>query len=258
MKLDYELLTTSPSRINPIGERELILRGHKLQRIENLTLTKDQNDTLDLTNNSLVRLDAIPHLPRLKTLLLSSNRITKIDKDLPKYIPNLRTLILSNNQLEGLSDLDALLGFEKLETLALLDNPVASMKLYRLFVVHRCPSVRVLDFRRVREQERLEAAALFSGEKGANLLLSLSAPLSVTTKESKVKTFEPGENLPASLSAPRSLGALSLEEADRLRTALSEATSLEEIAYLERLLKGKVALPAGYVAGSFNSTQHKA
>ncbi|KAH9244277.1 hypothetical protein BASA81_018324 [Batrachochytrium salamandrivorans] len=214
MKLDYELLSKAPSCVNAIGERELCLRGLKLQRIENLTLTKDQNDSIDMTNNSLTRLDAIPHLPRLKTLLLSNNHIAKIDKDISKYIPNLHTLILANNALVDMSSLDALVGFEHLQCLSLLDNPICAAKMYRLYIVHRCPSVRLLDFRRVCEE-------------GANLLSSLSATPSSTsaaTDIGAVKTFLPGEGLNDDTEPPmRLLGSLSPSETEQLRQALQAA-----------------------------------
>ncbi|KAI8925961.1 leucine-rich repeat-domain-containing protein [Entophlyctis helioformis] len=169
-RLDYDLLLRAPSRLNPVGDRELLLRGLRLQRIENLALTKDQNDTLDLTDNDIRRLDSFPLMRRLKALLLANNRIARIDPDLHNW--------------PDLADLDPLMGLEHLETLSLIDNPVALKKHYRAYVLHRCPSVRILDFRRVREQERLEAAALFSGEKGMALVNSLSA-----------RPFEPGQDI---------------------------------------------------------------
>ncbi|KAH6569275.1 hypothetical protein BASA50_010291 [Batrachochytrium salamandrivorans] len=257
MKLDYELLSKAPSCVNAIGERELCLRGLKLQRIENLTLTKDQNDSIDMTNNSLTRLDAIPHLPRLKTLLLSNNHIAKIDKDISKYIPNLHTLILANNALVDMGSLDALVGFEHLQCLSLLDNPICAAKMYRLYIVHRCPSVRLLDFRRVCEEERLEAAAMFSGEKGANLLSSLSATPSSTsaaTDIGAVKTFLPGEGLNDDTEPPmRLLGSLSPSETEQLRQALQAASSLEDIAWLENLLKRRIPLPADWTIESLRA-----
>ena len=94
-------------------------------------------------------------MPRLKSLLLSNNRITRIDADCAKQLPNLHTLILTNNTISELGDLDPLGEFGNLEYLSLLDNPVTARKYYRLYVIHRCPKVRVLDFRRIREGVRI-------------------------------------------------------------------------------------------------------
>ena len=56
-KLDFELLQQAPSFLNAVRDRELDLRGNKFQRIENLILTKDQHDTLNVTDNDLRILD---------------------------------------------------------------------------------------------------------------------------------------------------------------------------------------------------------
>eukprot|EP00842_Homolaphlyctis_polyrhiza_P002464 jgi/Hompol1/3218/HPOL_001536-RA len=253
-KMDYALLSQAPSRLNPIGERR------KLQRIENLALTKDQNDTLDLTDNDLRRLDNFPYMPRLKTLLLANNRLSKIDSDLSKQLPNLATLVLSNNQIVDLADLDALISLEHLNHLALLDNPVALKRYYRLYVIHRCPSVRILDFRRVREKERNEAAALFSGETGIALLKSLSSAKIAAESSSSAaaasatasaadpavntnKTFVPGEKIAGILpakKAPSRYAAPTPEEAERIRSAIRSAKTLDEIARLEKMLQSGI------------------
>jgi U2 small nuclear ribonucleoprotein A' len=136
-KLDYDLLQEAESHINPCQERELNLRGLKIQRIENLILTKDQFDAIDFTGNDI------------QSLILSNNRIQKIEVDVSKYIPNVKVLILTNNALSQLGDLDPLTGLEKLEILSVVDNLIFNFKHYRLYVIHKCPSVRILDFRKV-------------------------------------------------------------------------------------------------------------
>ncbi|KAL2911932.1 U2 snRNP complex subunit [Polyrhizophydium stewartii] len=251
-RLDFDLLAGAQSRINPAGDRELVLRGLKLQRIENLSLTRDQNDALDLTDNDLRRLDNFPLLPRLKTILAANNRITSLDPSLHKYIPSLRVLILANNNLAELGDLDMLMGFEHLEVLSLIDNPVAAKKHYRHYVIHRCPKVRILDFRRVREKERDEALALFSGKKGTALLKSLSKTAAVSAAAEAAAataagdaTFVPGEGIPGAdglpaKRAPSRYQGPTPEEAERIRAAIQSAKTLEEIARLERQLQSGI------------------
>jgi hypothetical protein len=43
---------------------------------------QDQFDTIDLSDNAIVRLEGFPRLPRLKFLLLNNNRIAKIARNL--------------------------------------------------------------------------------------------------------------------------------------------------------------------------------
>lgn len=55
------------------------------------------------------------------------------------------------------------------------------MKLYRLYTIFKIPSLRVLDFKKVKDKERQEAQKLFKGKK--------------LKKSDKPKTFVPGEQL---------------------------------------------------------------
>ncbi len=41
---------------------------------------QNQFDSIDLTDNAIVKLDGFPRLPRLKQLLLNNNRIARIAK----------------------------------------------------------------------------------------------------------------------------------------------------------------------------------
>jgi len=91
---------------------------------------------------------------RLKSLLLANNRIGRIDPQLVDYIPNLTTVILTNNLIQELGDLEPLIKCRKLEYLSLMDNPVTKKKYYRLYIIHKIPSIRVLDFKRVRKTVR--------------------------------------------------------------------------------------------------------
>lgn len=43
---------------------------------------QDQFDSIDLSDNAIVRLEGFPRLPRLKMLLLNNNRIAKVARDL--------------------------------------------------------------------------------------------------------------------------------------------------------------------------------
>lgn len=115
--------------VNCIKERELDLRGIKAPAIENLGATRDQFDTIDLSDNEIKKLDNFPlvlpftylscavlavrralfrvpavlarwcncvtlQLKRLGCLLLSNNRISKIADGLATNLPKLHTVVL--------------------------------------------------------------------------------------------------------------------------------------------------------------------
>ncbi|KAF8931420.1 leucine-rich repeat-domain-containing protein [Dissophora ornata] len=234
MKLTPELITRAPCYLNAVQDRELDLRSHKIPAIENLGVTKDLNDSLDLTDNDIRSLSNFPSLPRLKCMLLSNNRISKIDPNLSQYLPNLTTVVLTNNAITELSDLDGLAGCKSIEVLSLLDNPVTKKKYYREWVIWKLPSVRVLDFDRVKKKERDEANKLFEGKAGPSALAESIA----ATKSS---TFEPGEGVPLPLKSSVPTLTMSKEDQDKIKAALAKATTLDEITKLERALKeGKI------------------
>jgi Leucine-rich repeat (LRR) protein len=60
-------------------------------------------------------------MPRLTSLLLANNRVSKIDAGVAKYLPNLDTLVLSGNRIESMSGIDGLAGFSNLKYLSLID-----------------------------------------------------------------------------------------------------------------------------------------
>ena len=109
VRLTADLIWKSPHFFNAIKERELDLRGrfsslfylpinphwfllsfslaflfsgNKIAVIENLGATEDQFDTIDLSDNEIVKLENLPHLNRLGTLLVNNNRITRINPNI--------------------------------------------------------------------------------------------------------------------------------------------------------------------------------
>lgn len=147
VKLTPDLVSEAAQYTNAIKDRELDLRGYKIPLIENLGATLDQFDTIDFSENEIHKLDGFPVLKRLKALVFNSNKIVRIADGLEHSIPNLDTLILANNQLQELSDIDHLSSLKNLEFLVLTKNPVAMKPNYRLYVIHRLPRVRFLDYK---------------------------------------------------------------------------------------------------------------
>ena len=88
-----------------------------------------------------------------------------------------------NNRISDLSELSKLSTCGKLQRLFLLNNPVTQQPNYRLFVISRLPQLKVLDFEKVKQSERVESARIF----GSFSLEEQKALLSKLTKKEKIK-----------------------------------------------------------------------
>ncbi|EFQ30740.1 U2 small nuclear ribonucleoprotein A [Colletotrichum graminicola] len=240
MRLTAELIKGSLSYLNPLKERELDLRGHRIPAIENLGVA-GPHDSIDFTDNDIQVLGNFPLSPRLQTLLLAHNRVSSIQPALPNAIPNLAQLVLASNQLAELADLDVLAGFKRLTHLVLADNPVTKKENYRYWVVWRCPSVRFLDYQKVKEAEREKARELFG---------TAEEPTAEASKIMGIKSKK--LDLAASNGATGGGGATSKlsrikltdKEKERLKEMIKKADSLQEIIRLEKMLT-EGTIPAG-------------
>ncbi|PWN37568.1 L domain-like protein [Meira miltonrushii] len=249
MKLTPELISRSETSLNTLKDRQLDLRGHKIPAIENLGVTRDQNDTIDLTDNDIRTLTNFPNLFRLHTLILSNNLVNRIDKRLANSLPNLNTLVLTNNALAELSALTHLGRFPKLEFLTLMGNPVTRKQHYREFVVWRCKSLRVLDFQRVKQAERARAKSLMETEDGRPTSLAVSLSESLAGKDGGIATNGVGEKPSSGRTGTFEVGSVGVngggsagrrmtaDERKALEEAIENSTSLEEIKRLEDRLR---------------------
>nr|CAH7763705.1 unnamed protein product [Callosobruchus chinensis] len=224
VKLTAELIQNSMQYINAVKDRELDLRGYRIPEIENLGATGDQFDTIDFSDNDIRKLDGFPYLKRLKCLLMNNNRVVRLGEHLEEYIPNLETLILTGNQLDQLGDIEPLVKLENLSTLSLMFNPITSKQHYRLYIVYKLPQVKLLDFRKIKMKEREEAAALFKSKAGKEIQKEIIR---------KAKTFVPGGNI---TNAAKNKG-LTEEEVKKIRQAINNAKSLEEMERLQKILQ---------------------
>ncbi|KAK6147938.1 hypothetical protein DH2020_018850 [Rehmannia glutinosa] len=210
VRLTADLIWKSPHFFNAIRERELDLRGNKIAVIENVGATEDQFDTIDLSDNEIVKLENFPNLNRLGTLLLNNNRITRINPNLGEFLPKLHTLVLTNNRLTNLVEIDPLTSLPRLQFLSLLDNNITKKPNYRLYVIHKLKSLRVLDFRKVKQKE-------------------------------SAKTFVPGEipstqDIAKEEQTPKPV-APTPEQILAIKAAIVNSQTLEEVARLEQALK---------------------
>lgn len=250
MRLTADLINNSLSYLNPLKERELDLRGHRIPAIENLGVA-GPHDAIDLTDNDISVLGNFPLSPRTRTLLLARNRISAVQQGLPGQVPNLRNLNLAANSLAELADLDVLAKLGQLTHLVLADNPVTKKEHYREWVLWRCPGVRFLDYVKVKEVERQRGKELFGeGEEITELagrimgIKSKSFDLAATTSDTKGGDRGSGGGETSKLSRLK----LTDKEKRKLQELIKKASTLEEITRLEKaLLEGR--LPPGIMVG---------
>lgn len=89
--------------------------------------------------------------------------------------------MLINNRIENLADIDPLSTCTKLHTLALMKNNIVNKPHYRLYLINKIPSLKILDFKKIKEKERLEAKKLFGGKEGDKLKKEIAALRSAPT-----------------------------------------------------------------------------
>ncbi|ERF74257.1 U2 small nuclear ribonucleoprotein A [Endocarpon pusillum Z07020] len=239
MRLTPDLINNSLSYLNPLKERELDLRGHKIATIENLGVAGPQ-DAIDFTDNDITSISNFPLSPRLSTLLLARNRVRQIQPNLADSLPNLHTLVLTSNNVAELADLDPLRKLVRLTHLSLLENPVH----YRYWIIWRIRSIRFLDFQKIKDVERQRAKELFGTEKEPSALAS-------KIMGTKSRTFDVGAATANGRAAPaEKVMRVKLTETEKKRVEkmIREAKSLQEIARLEKELNdGRI--PAGAADG---------
>jgi len=231
-RLTADLIQRAESIINPVQERQLNLRGKMIPAIENLGATQDQYDTIDFSDNEIGKLENFPLLQRLQTLLLSNNHINKISPGLGDSLPKLDSLILTNNRLVNLADLDPLAELTSLKTLSLYDNVVTKKPYYRLYVVHKLPELRLLDWKKIKQKERAESVKMFGPP------LKVAKKKTTGSKQQPASTFVPGQ--PATTTPTPAVPKIVTETpADQLqlKVAIESAKTMEEVHRLERMIK---------------------
>jgi len=120
---------------------------------------------------------------------------------------------------------------------------------YRLYTIHKIPTLKVLDFQKVKQSERERAQRLAASAAGAAMeadcrLEARAAASSaaydgaVTSKsyngDNETNTFEPGEGKNAEESFATQF---TLEEKAQIREMVANAASAEEIDRIENLVK---------------------
>jgi U2 small nuclear ribonucleoprotein A' len=236
MRLTADVVLRARSFLNTLKERELDIRGYKIPTIENLGTTKDQYDTLDLSDNEVRNFENFPRLHRLKSVYLHNNRVASIEGELNRNIPNIETLMFTNNKLVNLTDLDPLACLAKLTTLSLIGNPVTTRPHYRMYVIYKVPQLKTLDFQKIKLKEREEAARLFKSMTGMQVIEQDESV------RNEGKQFIPGQMKTAQEQ-------LSSKQIQQIQMAIANAKTPEEVDRLEQQLKAGVIPSIAPAAG---------
>jgi len=222
VRLSVETVNDASQFINAVQQRELSLRNLQIPAIENLGVTKDQFDVIDLTDNNIRKIENLPLLNRLETFLLHNNRIQQIQKDIGEKLPHLKTLALTNNNISELGDIAPLSNCPKLEYLSLMGNPITHKPHYRAYVIAKLPKLRVLDFRRIKDVERTASKQLFKTDEGKKLEEQLGHLTSQFNGE------EPERR--------QNGHGRSEDELSKIREAIKKAKTLAEVEHLTSIL----------------------
>ncbi len=129
-----------------------------------------------------------------------------------------------------------------------LRNNISGRQHYRLYTIHKIPTIKILDFQKVKQSERERANRLASSAAGAAMeadarlearVAAAAAPDdSVTASKAftgeDVNTFEPGEGKNAEESFATQF---TIEEKAKIREMVANAASADEIDRIESLVK---------------------
>lgn len=222
MRLTAQVINAASIVLNVENQLTLQLRNLQIPQIENLGITQDKYTVIDLTGNEIVELGNIPsNLTSLEVLLLANNNVAYVSDSLPEN--NIRTLSLINNNITQFHG-----NFHKfvcLENLAMVGNPVCQLKNYRLFMIWLVPTLKVLDFQKVKQSERIQANEMF----GDSMDDMNEVAMSYLGKQAQSANTDKGL-----LNIARKL---SDEERQELMKKLQTAESLEEIERIENVLR---------------------
>ena len=67
--------------------------------IENLGVTQNLYDAIDLSDNKIKKLENFPRMERLSVVVMNNNWVSRIAEGLGRPLPNLEVLVLCNNRI---------------------------------------------------------------------------------------------------------------------------------------------------------------
>ncbi|SCV01205.1 LAMI_0G10000g1_1 [Lachancea mirantina] len=184
---------------------------------------------LDLTNNNLTQLPPISDRTDVHTVLCSRNQISSPNGSLlPR---NVKRLTLARNGIDNLEQLNDLKSAPaSLENVNLRSNGVCYLQGYRDYVIQLLPGIKTLDFTAVSDGERRRVA-----HGAAKNSLETDASVTITAAVSSAAPRDKSAELMSDV-----VMKLDEDTREKLKDQLSNATTLEEIDRIEKILSGGV------------------
>ncbi|XP_050540565.1 leucine-rich repeat-containing protein 49 isoform X2 [Daktulosphaira vitifoliae] len=158
--------------------RVLLLGKNRIKRIEGLK-SLQRLEVLDLHGNQLTQIGGLQNQGELKVLNLAGNQIKAIGsldlvglKSLREFnlrrnkikcllgfaeTPQLTKLFLSNNELNTIEDLPSIVNLNKLQELAIDNNPVSNTEVCISFVISHLPQLQAFNRFKISDQMRRAA-----------------------------------------------------------------------------------------------------
>lgn len=240
MKLTPLMVADAPTFINPVGERTISLRSLTLSDLDigiSQLLDTDIFECIDLTDNDLIIVPDFPASHRLKTLLLARNRIRVLSHNFASELYNLETVSLINNFIRSPKELTGITTIKNLKELYLSGNPITNLKHYRLWVIWKFPTLKILDFEKVKKDEKEKATKLFgTHEKPTEIAVKISKSTVDLGLESEIKDTK--EKLDSdTIHIQSTVQRLSTSQRKKLKQELVSATKLADIERIQSILK---------------------
>jgi U2 small nuclear ribonucleoprotein A' len=227
MRLDEATILRSPQIMNPLGERELDLRGNGLTLLDEGPLSQldDAFDVIDLTDNSLTSLEYIPEMKRLTTIIAHRNKLQRVSLSAALRLPRLHSFVADDNNFSTLDQLVVFGKFPLLERISLGGtNPVARHEHFRAFLMYLCPKLKLINFQRVLAVERAAVSILRSTFESVVQHSAGAAAMSMNVQK-ELKQRKRGRNAVMPQTGPS--GAQELE-GDALTAGQSNESQLDD------------------------------
>jgi U2 small nuclear ribonucleoprotein A' len=231
MRISKELLDKCKQSLNAVNEYEINLSNKYIMELNNLTITNNYYESIDLSNNNLVELPKLPKLSKLQTLNLSNNKIDTIEAGFSENVPNLKNLILTNNLIISLKEINNISSTYSLLRLSLSDNPVTKNPLYRSYTIFKIPSLKVLDFQKVSLNEKKQAKKFFSK------LCEEDVEAVIKELNNKIKFEEEVEGVNKDLIKSMKNSLQNIENKRKLIEKIKKTSNLNDLQLLEKNFK---------------------
>jgi U2 small nuclear ribonucleoprotein A' len=172
MRLTAEVLSRCPQVTNALNRREVDLRGRALTLLDEGPLAQlaDSFDVINLADNALTTLEAIPPMPRVTAVIAHRNQLRKIHPSVFSNLPNVDTFGADCNLFSNPVDLvRSLCQWKKLRRVTLDGNPIVTsltaanessgIKMLRSLLIVACPKLFMINYERITDAERNEVQA---------------------------------------------------------------------------------------------------